>query len=216
MLLPFLLPAPSSCIQDLTWIKHILAKIWQAKFKEVGAIFLSCIKQTYGHFVRALEKAGAFAARNLGMSASLFQHQEPKHFCGVIEGFCSLCVLPPGAGKKHWNVRISTWSQSACKMALSPKFVVPHPLLEVSSKWERARGCVKTGVGAVLNSLLSFSPLGYWANISSLHPFLGRSKSGCCALCLDFVFCKHFWWSLINLMEWAPPEVYLKCFLFQA
>lgn len=44
----------------------------------------------------------------LGMSASLFQHQEPKHFCGVIEGFCSLCVLPPGAGKKHWNVGIST------------------------------------------------------------------------------------------------------------
>lgn len=44
-------------------------------------------------------------------------------------------------------------------MPLSPKFIVPHPLLEVRSKWERIGGCIKTGVGAALNSLLSFSQL---------------------------------------------------------
>lgn len=42
---------------------------------------------------------------------------------------------------------------------------------------------------AVLNFLLSFSPFEFWANITSLHPFLGRSVKMATKLCLDSVLC---------------------------
>lgn len=106
VLLPFLLLSHFSCIQDLTWIKPLLAKIRQAKFKEGGASLFRCIKQACAHFVRALEKTYAFAARNLGVFASPFQHQEPKHFLGrfKVSVVCVCCPLKLARSTEMWEL----------------------------------------------------------------------------------------------------------------